>query len=586
MEERTKTQTANERNPILAIRRLAKLLDGSSYHLFIKVDPELKEVMEESSTKPTKRKSSPRSINEYPEIMEDVEIINKLLNTTSCETLLFSAIYAIQFINNSPLSMSELHRYLEINGFDFIPLVPYFKSLKRKHLIREIKRRCRNEYVVNKTAVDAIIDNKQLAEVSAPDIDRFQFCKNISALIESRQDEDIDTYELIAATEEHECDAEKLKFIQNLKVIVPDTRARLLFYEVCNDFTEEGIYRNKTLENTLSHIYEDYYDRIVEAQSILKGKHILIVRDLVTTKSSTFFSDAELVLTEKGKELFLENEYDLFRAGVATDKRLLSPEKIPARELFFNPKLTKDIDFLKNSLMETEFVKLQQRLEENSLPKGVSVLFHGLPGTGKTAVAEMLAKSTGRSVYHVDIAASRSCWYGESEKLFKRIFTDYRQMCEKSAIKPILLFNEADALFSTRQSIGTRQNTQTENTLQNILLEEMEKLDGILIATTNLSENFDNAFERRFLFKINFGKPDITTKAAIWKSKLSWLDDEDCRKLAEKYELSGGEIDNIVRKCIMEEVLTNTRPDVNMLLEWCKSEKIDGSTPNKLGFAC
>ena len=223
-------------------------------------------------------------------------------------------------------------------------------------------------------------------------------------------------------------------------------------------------------------------------------------------------------------------------------------------------------------------------MEENSLPKGVAVLFHGLPGTGKTAAVDMIAKATGRSVYHVDIAASKTCWFGESEKLFKKIFTDYRRMCETEERKPILLFNEADALFSKRRDVDSGNCAQTENALQNILLEELETLDGILIATTNLCDNFDSAFERRFLFKVKFGQPDKAAKKAIWKSKLPWLPEVDCGKLASQFDLSGGEIDNIVRKSFMEEVLTGNRPDVAMLEAWCKGEKLHAGKAAAIGF--
>jgi len=229
---------------------------------------------------------------------------------------------------------------------------------------------------------------------------------------------------------------------------------------------------------------------------------------------------------------------------------------------------------------------LQKRLEENSLPKGVAMLFHGLPGTGKTAAVDMIAKATGRSVYHVDIAASKTCWFGESEKLFKKIFTDYRRMCETEERKPILLFNEADALFSKRRDVDSGNCAQTENALQNILLEEMETLDGILIATTNLCDNFDSAFERRFLFKVKFGQPNTAAKKAIWRSKLPWLVEEECDQLATKYDLSGGEIDNIVRKCMMEEVLTGNRPSLAMLEAWCRGEKLTGKGGSAIGFAC
>ena len=163
-----------------------------------------------------------------------------------------------------------------------------------------------------------------------------------------------------------------------------------------------------------------------------------------------------------------------------------------------------------------------------------------------------------------------------------------RRMCEKEDLKPILLFNEADALLSSRQNInnasGSGSVAQTENAIQNIILEEMEKLDGILIATTNLTDNLDSAFARRFLFKIEFGQPTVEAKQSIWKSKLEWLTDEDCLTLATKFDFSGGEIDNIVRKVVMEEVLHGARPSLAEIEELCKHEKIEDRTKDSIGF--
>ncbi len=87
-----------------------------------------------------------------------------------------------------------------------------------------------------------------------------------------------------------------------------------------------------------------------------------------------------------------------------------------------------------------------------------------------------------------------------------------------------------------------------ENSIQNIILQEMEKLDGILIATTNLTTNLDNAFERRFLYKIRFDRPDEKVKEQIWASMLPTLSEEDARELAHGFDFSGGQIENIVRK--------------------------------------
>lgn len=251
--------------------------------------------------------------------------------------------------------------------------------------------------------------------------------------------------------------------------------------------------------------------------------------------------------------------------------------------MFYDPELAAELDFIRNSLIEENLKKLRKRLEDKKLVRGISAIFYGLPGTGKTETAMQIAKATGRSVYHVDISASKSCWFGESEKLIKKIFTDYQQMCETEQISPILLFNEVDAIFSKRKETGYSSVDQTENTMQNILLEELERLDGILIATTNLVENLDSAFERRFTFKVKFGKPSLAARKSIWQSKIETLSDEEVTKLAQTFDLSGGEIDNIVRKVIMDEVLHDTPPTFSVIESYCRNEKII-SKDGKIGF--
>ena len=116
------------------------------------------------------------------------------------------------------------------------------------------------------------------------------------------------------------------------------------------------------------------------------------------------------------------------------------------------------------------------------------------------------------------------------------------------------------------------------------LLEEMENLEGIMIVTTNLITNLDSAFERRFIFKIQFDKPSKNVKAMIWKSLIEELDEEDSMKLAEAYDISGGEIENIARKTIMEYALTGLEPDLNMVKNFAKEEKLKTNARPVVGF--
>jgi SpoVK/Ycf46/Vps4 family AAA+-type ATPase len=211
---------------------------------------------------------------------------------------------------------------------------------------------------------------------------------------------------------------------------------------------------------------------------------------------------------------------------------------------------------------------------------------YGAPGTGKTESVFQLAKSSGRDIMHVDISQVKDLFFGESEKRVKAIFDNYRRQCKNSKSTPILLFNEADALLGKRQENNFSNVSQTENAIQNILLEELERFEGIAFFTTNLQGNLDQAYERRFLFKVKFDAPSTAVKSKIWLNKLPWIDSEFANKLANGFSFSGGEIDNIVRKCTMQEVLTGIRPMEDEIMEFCKNEKhlSSGKGRFKVGF--
>ena len=107
--------------------------------------------------------------------------------------------------------------------------------------------------------------------------------------------------------------------------------------------------------------------------------------------------------------------------------------------------------------------------------------------------------------------------------------------------------------------------------------------DGILFATTNLVENIDAAFERRFLFKVQFEQPSLENSAKIWREKLSFLSEDESKKLAENFDFSGGEMENIARKAIMEELL-HEKPSFKHIENWCKNEKWSVEKKGKIGF--
>ena len=207
------------------------------------------------------------------------------------------------------------------------------------------------------------------------------------------------------------------------------------------------------------------------------------------------------------------------------------------------------------------------------------------PGTGKTETVYQLAKQTGRSIMMVDVPQIKSKWVGDSEKNIKALFDRYREMVKRTPLAPILLFNEADAIIGIRQESAQRAVDKMENSIQNIILQEMESLDGIMIATTNLQQNLDKAFERRFLYKIKFEKPNAEARAHIWHEMIPDLNDSDIRTLSEKYDFSGGQIENIARHYNIDTILHGTDNNaLESLMQHCDNERLVEKKSHKIGF--
>jgi SpoVK/Ycf46/Vps4 family AAA+-type ATPase len=252
--------------------------------------------------------------------------------------------------------------------------------------------------------------------------------------------------------------------------------------------------------------------------------------------------------------------------------------------MYYNPTEREAIDKLCQLLQPEQFEAIQHRLAESGMRRGFACLSFGAPGTGKTETALQLAKATGRDIMQVNITDIKSKWVGESEQNIKKLFKRYRKLCAKSSKAPILLFNEADAIIGTRMEHVSRSVDKMENALQNIILEEMEQLDGILIATTNLTCNMDKAFERRFLYKVEFERPTMEAKCAIWKSMIEGLNDDDAKALATKYNFSGGQIENIARKSVVDRILTGEELSLEALYGHCDAEFLDRKTTTKIGY--
>ena len=183
--------------------------------------------------------------------------------------------------------------------------------------------------------------------------------------------------------------------------------------------------------------------------------------------------------------------------------------------------------------------------EDRDRGMGATAMLAGPPGTGKSMAAEAIAFELGRPVKRVNMAQVISKWVGEGSKNVELVFQSARQT------NAVLVFDEADALFAARTNVASSTDRYA-NLEVAVLLREMERFPGVVILTTNLRDNVDEAFIRRLRFVLELDRPDQSARERLWRkllpSRMPLAEDIDLVTLAEDFDLSGGQIRNAVVK--------------------------------------
>ncbi len=339
---------------------------------------------------------------------------------------------------------------------------------------------------------------------------------------------------------------------------------------------------------TIDSLYPDEIDCDFMREKLRDGTHPLIQCGYIEHKCVDGLANTEqYMLTHKAKAELLSAytpSHSKCRKMRPSNRFLKSHQTIKEKSLFFNASEQQQIDRLVSLLSIENLPFVQQRLEEQGMRKGLACLFYGAPGTGKTETVLQIARQTGRDLMQVDIAGLRDKWVGESEKNIKNVFARYRTLCKNCEVMPILFFNEADAIINKRKENVEHSVDKMDNAMQNIILQEIEDLDGILIATTNLTSNLDKAFERRFLYKVEFHKPNTDVKTKIWHSMLQDITEDDARKLAIHFDFSGGQIENIARKRTVDYILSGKFASLDEIEDYCRAELLNGTEHRAIGF--
>ena len=511
----------------------------------------------------------------------DIDILGKELGLSPIQTVLLTAITR----KNSSSSVSGQALAMSL-GISFLKYLSYNKELEILRKIGYIRIDKKREITIPRQVLNSLIDNKPLKPEPTTGLDAMTLLvriKNGLDLLEEEQctmDEMLDD---LNALMELNPRTSVSKAIIRIKEHITFREVVVLYAMVYRFFFKDD-------DMVGWHNMEDYFSD--EDLACLRTDYKL---ELLKLQKNG-------ILEYAGRNSFMERDYfklsddvkeEIFAdvGGIKKQEKKITASKkvlatdITAKTLFYNQAEQRQVEQLKELMSEKRFNEIREKMKDKGLRTGFSCLFYGGPGTGKTETVYQIARESGRDLFIVDVSQIKSCWVGESEKNIKKVFEKYREAVKAGGAVPILLFNEADAIFGIRREGAEDAVDKMENSIQNIILQEMEDLDGILIATTNLTTNLDKAFERRFLYKICFEKPSREARASIWRVMLPSLSEEEAKILANNYDFSGGQIENIVRKREIQSIIDSTEPGFNDVLAFCSEEIIgNGTTRRRIGF--
>lgn len=241
------------------------------------------------------------------------------------------------------------------------------------------------------------------------------------------------------------------------------------------------------------------------------------------------------------------------------------------RNLFFNDGFQDDVNSLLKMTDASNYEQLIGRLSTTGR-KGLTMLFYGAPGVGKTQLVKEMARVSGRDIIAANVSKILGEYVGQSEKNIRSLFTQYKYLSKVCLNAPILLLNEADSIMGKRFGDIGQYCEQSFNAMQGVILEELENFEGILVATTNLSGNLDGACDRRFLYKLRFETPSFETRVKILQDRMNWLSTEQAQAIAHEFSLSPAQIENIEAKRIIYSFLHSEDTDMDTLRHICREE--------------
>ena len=292
-----------------------------------------------------------------------------------------------------------------------------------------------------------------------------------------------------------------------------------------------------------------------EVFQLLNPDHILMKEQVLLLGETEMHIpkiNGTLSINEQWLEYFLTGSMPQVEQSISFPAQKITT-KLEWEDVVLDQSVLNQLMEIQTWLEHGETLMLDWGLDKHLKP-GYRALFYGPPGTGKTLTATLLGKSSGRDVYKVDLSMVVSKYVGETEKNLARIFDIAQHR------KWILFFDDADALFGKR-TLTSSSNDRYANQQVSYLLQRIEDFPGVVILSSNLKSNMDEAFTRRFQSMIQFEVPGPEDRLELWEMAFSGTctlaPEVDLQQIANDYEITGGSIINVLRYCALAAVQRN-----------------------------
>ena len=518
---------------------------------------------------------------------QDLTDISEFLGITTDQAVFFSCLTELSF--QQPVTYENLANHLLSSVLKILTYMPEIEALEKKGYIeKSFRKRGRKQsyndisILVPHYVIEALRKSDASLLVSATKFDLPGFLKQAHSIVEERQENKLTTAQALSEIEFLISMNKDLPYVAFIDNTLSLTMSKCTMFAL-SYVRLKGQY-NVSIVSFSNAVFDNLSEQLLFAQEVMAGNHELIMKNLLQIVTSELDGEKTAILSViSAKALY--QEYPALLSTNDKNSGLISGKTVTVKKLFFSEDVREQVRTLEEVLKPSKFRAYRKELQRNKLSRGITAIFFGEPGTGKTEAVYQIARKTGRDIMMVDLSQTKSKWFGESEKVVKKIFDDYAALLKTTDTEPILFINEADGLLTKRTELngGSTATEQSINTIQNILLQALENFDGILLATTNLTNNLDKAFERRFTFRISFPKPDAKVRQSIWRNKMPELSQSDAARLGERFEITGGEIDVHIRQVILKKVL-NKKVDLFDTLIDCCSKDHGFSGRRRIGF--